>query len=299
MKRLLPLISIALLLSSCQKDEDIVAVDSASVTLTTVFEYMPAPGQYINTDEDYASMDEACSAALERLSSGYYVSLGGFGGYIVVGFDHSIENTGGYNIGILGNSFETSSEPGVVWVMQDSNSDGLPNDTWYELKGSEYGAEGTVSDYEVTYYRPSGAGTDTPWTDNQGGSGVICYISAYHRQDYYYPSWIEEDSYTLVGTRLESKSYLDGDSWVCPAYDWGYADNYSSIDMYGSVDSYANMQTNMFKISDAVKADGSEANLDFVDFVKVQGAINASSGSLGETSTEVCGFVDLNMIENQ
>lgn len=26
-----------------------------------------------------------------------YVSLGGWGGYIVVGFDHSIENKGGYD----------------------------------------------------------------------------------------------------------------------------------------------------------------------------------------------------------
>lgn len=75
------------------------------------------------------------------------MSLGAFGGYLVVGFDHSIENDGGYNIGVSGNSFDGSSEPGIVWVMQDENGDGLPNDTWYELKGSEYGKPETTQDY--------------------------------------------------------------------------------------------------------------------------------------------------------
>lgn len=83
-----------------------------------------------------------------------YVSLGGFGGYIVVGFDHSIDASGGYDLAIVGNSFEGSSEPGIVWVMQDENGDGLPNDTWYELKGSETGKAETLQDYAVTYYRP-------------------------------------------------------------------------------------------------------------------------------------------------
>ena len=85
-------------------------------------------------------MAEACAYAEERLRSEAYVSLGGFGGYVVVGFDHSIDNkVGEYDFGITGNSFAGSSEPGIVWVMQDENGNGLPDDTWYELKGSETG----------------------------------------------------------------------------------------------------------------------------------------------------------------
>lgn len=38
--------------------------------------------------------------------------------------------------------------------MQDVNGDGLPNDEWYELKGSEYGKPETIQDYAVTYFRP-------------------------------------------------------------------------------------------------------------------------------------------------
>ena len=66
------------------------------------------------------------------------VSLGGFGGYIVVGFDHSIQASGGYggyDFSITGNQFSGSSEPGVVWVMPDENGNGEPDDgPWYELR---------------------------------------------------------------------------------------------------------------------------------------------------------------------
>lgn len=62
-----------------------------------------------------------------------WVSLGGWGGYIVVGFDHSIDNSssgykGGYNFSITGNAFKGSSEPGIVYVMQDTNGNTLPDD---------------------------------------------------------------------------------------------------------------------------------------------------------------------------
>lgn len=52
----------------------------------------------------------------------------------------------GYDFAIEGNAFDGSSEPGIVWVMQDVNGNGLPDDTWYQLKGSEYGKEETMRD---------------------------------------------------------------------------------------------------------------------------------------------------------
>ena len=105
-------------------------------------------------------MAEACTYAEERINQTAYVSLGGFGGYIIVGFDHSIVNDGDYNIAITGNAFDGSSEPGIVWVMQDENGDGLPNDTWYELRGSEYGKaeawQGVASALIAYILRPVG-----------------------------------------------------------------------------------------------------------------------------------------------
>ena len=231
----------------------------------------------------------AITYAEGRLSEGKWISLGGFGGYLVVGFDHSIDNNRSYNLGVVGNAFDGSSEPGIVWVMQDENGNGYPDDTWYELAGSETGKFETYRDYAVTYYRPSGIGMPVQWTDNYGNNGEIDYLGQYHDQDYYYPLWIGDDSYTLKGTRLEARNYDqsgNGTYWVQPHYDWGYVDNFSPTD-FNSSD-----KANFFKISNAIDFEGNPINLSHIDFVKVQCAVNAKSGWLGELSTEVCGFYD-------
>lgn len=289
------------------------ASSSSKADWNKVFDYTPAPGQFINelktggfdgtqtTREAAIAYAEARMGEVDRDGNPYpnWVSLGGFGGYIVVGFDHSISNSGDYDLGILGNSFSGSSEPGIVWVMQDENGDGQPNDTWYELAGSETGKATTIQDYAVTYYRPSGACMPVQWSDNLGNSGEIDYLTQFHRQDYYYPLWIEEDSYTLTGTCLEPRNYDasgNGSYWVNAEYDWGYADNFSPIDRMGEGDnSNAVANINYFKISNAIDFECQPINLEFIDFVKVQVGVNAKSGWLGEISTEVFGFYDYNM----
>lgn len=278
-----------------------------------VFEYTPAPGQFINElktggfDGTQTTMEAAIAYAEARMSqtkadgtpNPIWVSLGGFGGYIVVGFDHSIENSGDYDLGILGNSFSGSSEPGIVWVMQDENGNGEPDDTWYELAGSETGKESTIQEYAVTYYRPTGPQMPVQWSDNLGNSGAIDYLKQFHRQDYYYPLWIEEDSYTLTGTCLEPRNYDasgNGSYWVNVEYDWGYVDNYSPVDRLTDKDNVeGEINVNHFKISNAIDFEGEPIHLDYIDFVKVQVGVNAKSGWLGELSTEVCGFFDYNM----
>ncbi len=260
-----------------------------------VYEYTPAPGQFINElktggfDGTQITPELAVAYAENRMENENWVSLGGFGGYIVVGFDHSISNSRGYDLGIIGNAFDGSSEPGVVWVMQDENGNGFPDDTWYELAGSEHGKFETYRDYAVTYYRPTGKGMPVQWTDNYGGSGEVDYLAQFHDQDYYYPLWIGADSYTLTGTRLEARNYDqsgNGTYWVNPHYDWGYVDNFSPSD-FNSSD-----KANLFRISNAVDFEGNPVKMNHIDFVKVQCAVNTKSGWLGELSTEVCGFYD-------
>ena len=98
--------------SACNKSEVITitvedhyraATDASSHVWSTVKEYTPAPGQFINetktggfTGEESTSAD-AVKYAEGRLKENKFVSLGGFGGYIVVGFDHSVDNTTGYD----------------------------------------------------------------------------------------------------------------------------------------------------------------------------------------------------------
>ena len=261
--------------------------DNCSVYASKVFEYTPAPGQFIGepkiTDLDIYTPEAACSWAKERLDRKQFVSLGAFGGYIVVGFDHSIVNCGSYDFAVYGNAVSGGSEPGIVWVMQDADGNGEPDDVWYELRGSESFAADVIRNYSVTYYRPEAPRQNVRWSDSEGASGTIDYLEAYHSQDYYYPGWIAEDQYTLTGTRLKAHNYDasgNGSLWINPDYDWGYADNFGS---------------NCFRISDAVLPDGTPVDLKYIDFIKVQTALNAKSGWIGENSTEVLGFEDLSV----
>ena len=313
----------ALLLMSCNKDEIIQSVTvtvpgegnfrpataASSATSTRVYEWTPAPGQFINETTMIQSIsgdvtpEKAAEWAQKRLDDRLYVSLGGFGGYIVVGFDHSIANSkGSYDFAIMGNSYFNeatgqggSNEPGIVYVMQDTNGNGLPDDTWYELRGSETGKPGTMRDYAVTYTRPSAPGSDVQWTDNKGNSGTISYIGFVHTQDYYYPLWIKSDSYTLTGTCLAARTsqYASTGMWNNNPYEWGYADNMGQ----DNTETVYGKQCNRFRISDAINADGTDASLSYIDFVKVQTGVNSKAGALGEVSTEVFGFADLSILK--
>ncbi|MCI9606576.1 MAG: cell surface protein [Muribaculaceae bacterium] len=278
---------------------------------TKVFEWVPAPGQFIGETVvggmtgNETTLELANKWAEQRLSSNYYVSLGGFGGYIIVGFDHSIaKKDGQYDFSIMGNAFLNaqsgaggSNEPGIVYVMQDVNGNGLPDDEWYELRGSDTGLGTTLQCYAVTYYRPSAPQMSVQWTDNAGATGSIDYLSAFHRQDYYYPAWIEADSYTLRGTRLADRTTQNPDTglWDNSAFDWGYSDNMGSDNMAGADAVTGEGQRNGFLIENAMYPNLTHINLQYIDFIKVQTGVNAKAGWLGEVSTEVFGFEDLNI----
>ena len=284
--------------SSCVIDEENSSTQpTTKAEWSKVFEYTPAPGQFINKtktsgfDGTQTTPAKAVEYAENRLQKRLFVSLGGFGGYIVVGFDHDVQNSPQYDFAVESNAFDGSSEPAVVWVMKDENENGQPDDTWYELAGSETGKAETIQNYAVTYHRPTAPKMAVQWSDNQGNHGEISYLEDYHNQDHYYPAWIQEDSYTLTGTCLKARSYDDsgdGSHWINPYFDWGYADN-SSPEDFNRQD-----RTNRFDISNAIDANGAKVELEHINFVKVQCAINFQCGWIGEVSTEVCGFKDLN-----
>lgn len=268
----------------------------SEATSNKVFEYRPAAGQFINEPQSGFAGETTASAAVvyaeRRLEQGKYLSLGGWGGYVVVGFDHSVENSGDYDFSVSGNMHEGSSEAGIVWVMQDANGNGLPDDVWYELRGSEWGTDNHSQRYAITYYRPSHAGMGVQWRDNRGESGIISRNTT-HTQEYYYPAW-EQPTMTLYGSRLNANTEVDATTGnqVNRAYAWGYADNQGSDSEAGTS---GEAVKNYFKISSAVTADGEAADLQYIDFVKVQSAINHTAGALGEISTEVIAIEDENM----
>lgn len=289
------------------------ATAGSSALWNKVWEFTPAPGQFVGEmktggfDGSETTQAAACAYAEKRLKEKIWVSLGGWGGYIVVGFDHSIPKraaAGEYDFTIQANAFNStqggSNEPGIVWVMQDVNGNGEPDDEWYELRGSETGKAETKQHYFVTYYRPAAPQMNTPWVDCEGKNGWVDYLIAYHPQDYYYPAWVEEKTYRLYGTCLAPNNTMDPATgfWTNGSYGWGYVDNMGTDNLYGeSWDGSG--QTNGFRIANAMYADGTPVELQYIDFIKVQTGTNAKSGWLGENSTEVLSFEDASLSENR
>lgn len=267
---------------------------SKSKYCNKVHDFTPAPGQFINEtmgtngySGNERTMELACAFAERQLAANKYVSLGAWGGYLIVGFDHSITpKTSGYDFAIQGNAFGTSNEPGIVWVMQDTNGNGLPDDEWYELRGSETGKLTTIQDYEVTYFKPGSYAMKNKWIDSFGKEGSIDR-NQYHSQEYYYPIWLF-DSYTVRGTLLPSTMHNNGHA----PYEWGYVDNCGNDNFAG--DSYDGRgQMNGFKISNAMYPDGKPVKLDYIDFIKVQCGVMEYHPSFGEVSTEVFSIEDI------
>jgi hypothetical protein len=273
--------------------------------VTKVFEFFPAPGQFVNKLPEWKTGDkeqQMADHALASLAQENVVSLGGFGGYVVMGFDHTIINKPGKkNLLILGNAFPNNAEPGVIMVSADVNGNGLPDDEWYEIAGSEYNNPKTIKNYQITYYKPdeNKAKVTDPndtwssdlqyirWEDNQGKSGYLTK-NVFHDQSYY-PLW-KGNSITFTGTRLPDDQIKNTSSdpnmqyWVSPAFPWGYVDNVANDDENAKI-----------KLDWAVDKNGKPVKLYGIDFIKVYSSIRKEAGWLGENSTEVGGVRDLNL----
>ncbi|MDR0509680.1 MAG: hypothetical protein LBH06_01135 [Rikenellaceae bacterium] len=265
----------------------------SSKWIAKTLEYRPAPGQFINTT---CGVPEAA----QRLVGGSdgMLSLGGFGGYVVFMFDHTVLNGDGPDFVVHGNSFDNSSEPGIVRVSFDDNGNGLPDDAWYELVGADHALATTVQRYHIIYSRPSqtASAEAVAWTDNNG-AGEISAVNA-HTQSYW-PSFVDgvtADGATLsfAGTRLCGLTLQDSNGqWSCRTAGRGYVDNFSDDYSVAVGDDPDTRWSNKFDISDAVDAYGRPVALQGVDFIMVYTAVNEQMGELGEASTEVRGAISL------
>ena len=283
-----------------------------------VYEYRPAPGQFVNKLPTYEKGDteETMLKKVEesiRAKNDILITLGSFGGYVTFGFDHTVVNVPGeYDFKISGNAFYASSnpnpnapesagssEPGVVMVSLDKNGNGIPDDEWYELAGSEYHKPETKKNYQITYFRPAPDKIPTPeknspftdttyiaWESNYQEKGYIVK-NAYHTQDYF-PKWLNADELQFAGNRL-ADNYVDesgnGSYYVQYACDWGYVDNHPS----------ELEEKNSFNIEWAVDKNGNKVHLPGIDFIRVYTGVNQQCGWLGETSTELSKAEDLHI----
>lgn len=307
--------------------EAIIKVDKESKAykyyINKVYDFVPAPGQFIN-DLPPANNGDSYETILRRTNDylakeqGTLISLGGFGGYVVFGFDHTIANVKGKrDFRVLGNAFWAdknpnpnaptrggSSEAGVIMVSYDKNGNGLPDDEWYEIKGAAHDMKGTIFNYEITYHKPDpnkkpvpGGGTGTvmftdieyiKWEDNKNTTSYMWQNNAYNHSLDYWPRWLnDKQTMTFKGTRLPDNAVDEsgtGSYFVQYAFAYGYADNAPNTDIESAID-----------IDWAIDSNGNKVHLPGIDFIKVYNGLNQQCGWLGETSTEIMGATDLHI----
>ena len=291
--------------------------------ISEVFDYCYGVGQH---SQAHPGIHAKPSDAVKFIGTDSdYVLLGGWGGYIVGGFDHEISNAAGPDFAVYTQP-GTGNEQAVVYVMADANGNGRPDDTWYELKGSatdaDYSAGGVyqfagnaydkplevnyppdplnkyIRDYELTYYKAVPGGNVT-WEDNQGNSGDLKSLYWQDTSEKWWWPYYEGSSKTFTGVKLpHNKFSSDGTYWwdFEDRLTWGYAENY---DEYGSIDCQLITfgddfrKANCFDIANAIDKEGKPVFLSGIRFIKVQSAVFLQAGWLNEVSTEVSGAVDL------
>lgn len=142
--------------------------EATAVSGEGIYAFLPAPGQFtnegINTGgwgDAYVSGSTATKDIVNNLvTTG--VSLGYFGGYVVVDMGENISNsdTNLYGIDLIlhGNAFNNNSEPGCIQVAQavdnapgDPDGDGV---IWYDISGSLYYDPDTATNASFTYTNP-------------------------------------------------------------------------------------------------------------------------------------------------
>ena len=295
--------------------------------IAKVFDYQPAPGQFVNELPKYEAGDnrERMIAKVAEALIGedtQLITLGGWGGYVVLGFDHTILNVAnradfridGNAFGAVANPrpdapFGGSCEPGIVLVAYDANKNGLPDEEeWYEIKGSaNFSAENelwypamqgrsydlrTLRQYEMTYHQPLDERGNISdyifWTDNLGQQGYHAKNS-FHTQSYY-PLWIKDNTLHFSGIRLAQNGIDEsgqGNYYVQYAFRYGYVDNYPNTQDAANID-----------IDWAIDKQGQPVVLPGIDFVKIYNGVHQQNGWLGESSTEVGRGADLHLLKN-
>ena len=303
--------------------------EKVSAYITKVFDYRPAVGQFVNampkyeTGDNQEAMNQKVLAEIGNNKKGL-ITLGGFGGYVIVGFDHTIQNEPGKrDFRVIGNAFYAdtalpsdpkggSCEPGVIMVSYDKNKNGKPDDEWYEIAGSSHAnpsnepwyelAKAAKNDveihrnYEITYFRPTSEPssekemmTYIKWKDNLKNEGYKIKNKYNHQP--YFPQWIKDDKLTFKGTCLPQNgvdTVGDGSYYVLYKFAYGYADN----ELNDKVDS-------CIDIDWAVDENGRKANLQGIDFIKIYTGVNQQNGGIdgiGENSTELKGIEDLHVL---
>lgn len=273
-----------------------------------IYDFNPAPGTFANDlFKEGASKEEFMQVALGRInetSVGYPLDLGGFGGSIIVGFDHTVVNIPGEkDLRVFGGNLTDKADPpapGLIYVAYDKNGNGKPDeDEWYEIVGSSHNKENTIKNFKITYHRPEEGkpvvvtGPNDPFLDHEhlfceNNQDESYYMARSKNKKEYYPLWISQNTSVFEGLKLDVnfEPTRPGQTtlWEFEAPEWGYV-NAKSPDI---------------DIDWAVDKNGNKANLPGVDFIKIVNCVSEPMGLCHQQSsmaTKFSGAADLHIIK--
>jgi len=296
------------------------AVVQATPFATRVLEYTPAPGQFVRNPtfaNPAAALGAPVGGGLSAPDNTKCVTLGGFGGRIVLGFDSPVANLAatahnphGLDFSIFGNAFYLGgnigrrwAEAGAVHVSRDENGNGLADDRWYLLAGSHTpaGASLTMSTVvwddavaDLTYGPNVQAWVPPERTGQWQSSGVLLgalfagpvVINPLGEQSPQEGIFGYADcTPTLILGDLDGDGVCDDESLTAEQYYTRPDDPYLAGVSAGSGGGDA------MDIGWAIDpATGEPALLAEIDFVAIVSAVNRINGFFGEVSTEVSGI---------
>lgn len=276
--------------------------------ITGIYDFNPAPGMYANdlykTGYTKADVMRIALGRINETSVGYPLDLGGFGGSIIVGFDHTVVNISGQkDLRVYGGDLTDKADPpapGLIYVAYDKNKNGKPDeDEWYEIIGSNHAKSNTIKNFKITYHKPAVGkpvvvnGPNDFYLDHEH---VFCennqdenyYMHRPKTKKEFYPNWLAENTAVFEGMKL-NVNFLPARPnqttlWNFEAPEWGYVNAINpDIDIDWAVDK-----------------NGNKANLPGIDFIKIVNCVSEPMGLCLQQSsmaTRFSGAADLHLLK--
>ena len=292
---------------------------------------LPAPGGYINLP-DFADSSKAIGSpnggGTLTANNDVIVTLGGFGGRIVLAFENDVLNDPANFMGldaiVFGNAMYNYAdphlrwaEPGTIEIMPEIDGDGIPRscpqEKWYLIPGSDnldnttYQSKLWQSDFEAYPKNPE---IYSGWPESYETTGFSLYWQYYNDgatrfvvNPYYLDEDDENDNLDGVWGYADCSPTLrlgdrDGDNLTDSVVDFPQMDPklfYSMPDNPFEVGiTKGSCGGDAFDISWAIDPVTSElAGLESFRYIRITTATECDLGQYGEVSTEVDAVADV------
>ncbi len=299
------------------------AAASPSPFATRVLSYDPAPGQFVrnpNFNNPARALGAPVGGGLNAADNSKIVTLGGFGGSIVLGFDAPVPNLDasaanpfGLDLIIYGNAFYAGGDPsrwfaeaGVIEVSVDANANGLADDAWYVIPGYHLGAapssrwasqswDDVTTNTSLPPSNPNWIplGRSGQWTTSTYALPLDVFAGPVVENPFGSASpdagiiGYADCSPTLVLGDFNADGVLDDgidDATISPERFYTQPDDPFTIGLWsrsGGGDA--------IDLDWAVTSAGASVTLDHIDFIRISTCVNRVNALFGEASTEISG----------